>query len=202
MLQKSRSLDGSAAPGSQGIDRLIGGGLFAGSGIDRDHFDSGPEGPKKQPYVVAGIDDHVRIDTIVIVGGPALDHDALVRPFIVGRRRVKRGVAGHPNDRVVGAEGRAGVINPVKPVVIADAGSPNIGDRGAQGRVHPCRNSRKDVADGFPINLVGGLADLQKVIGAKQAINATVILEDCWVVSAGQRLATHGARTDARDHQD
>ena len=73
MLQKGRPLNGAATPGSEGIDCRIGGQLFSRGRVDRDHLDPRPKGPEKHPNIVVGINHHVGVNTVVIIGGTALD---------------------------------------------------------------------------------------------------------------------------------
>jgi len=179
-------------PGGEGIHSLVVGQLFSGRGIDGDHLDTRPKGPKSQPDIAGRVDKHIGINTVVVVSRTALDDQALVRPFVIGRRRIQCGVGGHTDDRIVRPEGGTGVINPIESVVVADAGRPDVGDGGSQGRVDPGRNTRNHISDHLPIDLIGGLPDLKEVVGRQQAVDATVVLDECGVVGAREHLAPRG----------
>ena len=160
MLDQRRPLDGASPARGEGIDRGIRGELLAGVGVNGDHLDAGPEGSESQPRVPVRVHEQVRVDAVVIVRGTALYHQAPISPQIIGRGGIQRGIGSHTDHRIVGAKRRTGVIDPVKSVIVADARSPNIRDGGPQGRVHPARHGRHDVASGLPIHFIGGLTDL------------------------------------------
>ena len=159
------SLDSGASAISKGVKRHIGSQAFSRSRIDRDHFDSRPPGPERQPEIPALVRDKVGIDGVVVIGRAGLDDQPVVGPKIISRRRVKGGIGGDTDDGIVGAKGRGAVINPVEPVEIGEVRRPNVGDDGSQRRVHPGRHRWNHVAHDVPVHHVGGLTNLKHVVG-------------------------------------
>ena len=195
MLDHGGTLNGSPAPGGERIYFRITGQLLAGSGIDGNHLDPVPKGAEKHPNVAVQVYVTGRIDGVVIIGGRGLEDQTLIRPFVIRRGRIQCGIGGHANHGVIGSKGGTGVINPVSPVTVPGIGRPDVGDGRTQQSGHPGRDRRNDVPLDRPVDLVGGLPDLQQVVGGEQGVDAPGVANNRWIMGSYQHFGGQGTGT-------
>lgn len=174
--------------------------MLTRGGIDGNHLKPVPKGTENHPHIAAEVHVTGRINRVVIVSGGGLKNQALVRPLVIGGSGIEGGIGGQADHGVVGSKRRAGVINPVSSVSVPGVGSPDVSDAGAQGRGHPGWHRRDNIPHYLPVDLVGGLPNLKKIVCRQQGVNTAGIAYDRGIMGTDQNFSLQRGANSYHHH--
>jgi hypothetical protein len=95
----------------------------AGAGVEAEHLDAGPERAEREPPLVAGVDEQVRVDRVVAVVGGGRDDQPAVGP----RPAAAVGLVARKMAEWLEPKVEAAVVQVVLPIVEREVGGPQVG---------------------------------------------------------------------------